>query len=51
MDGTVSTVANSAQDIVETVLHVITLMVSVMGAVMLDGQGLPVTKVNKLIEI
>lgn len=51
MGGTVSTVAKNAQDIVGTVLHVITWPVSVTKGVVQDGQGLSVSKVNKLIEI
>lgn len=47
MGGTVSTVANNAQDIVETAIPVITWLVCVTEGVILDGQGLSVSTVNK----
>lgn len=46
MDGTVSTVASNAQDIVETVLPAIMWLVNVRKVVIKDGQGLSVKKVN-----
>lgn len=46
MDGSVSTVANNAQDIADTVLPVITKPVNVTKVVIKDGQGLSVSKVN-----
>ena len=45
MGGMVKIVNSSALNTVETTLHVITWLVSVMEAVLLDGQGFCVTKV------
>lgn len=51
MGGTVSTVANNAQNIVETLLNVITLQGNVMKGVVQDGQGLSVPKVNERYQV